>query len=111
MTITKAELVETVAREVAPRITKRDVSRIVQTLIDEICNTLTEGNRIELRGFGVFNTKLRRPKLARNPHTKEPVNIPPRRVPVFKASRLLKARMTTQTPVTPAVPVTPGGKK
>jgi integration host factor subunit beta len=111
MTITKAELVETVAREVAPRITKRDVSRIVQALIDEMCNTLTEGNRIELRGFGVFNTKLRRPKLARNPHTKEPVNIPPRRVPVFKASRLLKARMTTQTPVAPVVPVTPGGKK
>ena len=93
MTITKAELVETVARDVAPRITKRDVSRIVQALIDEMCKTLVDGNRIELRGFGVFNTKLRRPKLARNPHTKEPVNIPPRRVPVFKASRLLKSSM------------------
>ncbi len=103
MTITKAELVEAVAREVAPRITKRDVSRIVQGLLDEMCKALTEGNRIELRGFGVFNTKLRRPKLARNPHTKEPVSIPPRRVPVFKASRLLKARMTMIQPT--------GGKK
>jgi integration host factor subunit beta len=94
MTITKAELVEIIARQVAPRITKRDVTKIVQSLIDEICETLTNGNRIELRGFGVFNTKLRRPKLARNPHTKEPVSIPPRRVPVFKASRLLKGTMT-----------------
>jgi integration host factor subunit beta len=93
MTITKAELVETIARQVAPRITNSDVTKIVQSLIDEICGTLGEGNRIELRGFGVFNTKLRRPKLARNPHTKETVNIPPRRVPVFKASRLLKANM------------------
>jgi integration host factor subunit beta len=94
MTITKAELVEIIARQVAPRITKRDVTKIVQSLIDEICKTLTDGNRIELRGFGVFNTKLRRPKLARNPQTKEPVSIPPRRVPVFKASRLLKGGMS-----------------
>ena len=97
MTITKAELVETIARQVAPRITKRDVTKIVQNLIDEICKALTDGNRIELRGFGVFNTKLRRPKLARNPHTKEPVSIPPRRVPVFKASRLLKSSMSGQS--------------
>jgi len=97
MTVTKAELVENVSREVAPRITKRDVARIVQTLLNEICRTLVDGNRIELRGFGVLNTKLRRPKLARNPHTREPVSIPPRRVPVFKASRLLKASMMTTT--------------
>lgn len=91
MTITKANLVETIAKEIGPRITKRDVGRIVQKLLDEMINTLVKGDRIELRGFGVFNTKLRKPKLARNPKTKTPVNIPPRRVPVFKASRLLKA--------------------
>ncbi|OYD16463.1 hypothetical protein CH330_02795 [candidate division WOR-3 bacterium JGI_Cruoil_03_51_56] len=90
MTITKADLVEKVTRLVAPNITKRDVARIVQMLIDEVCQTLRDGNRIEIRGFGVMNTKLRKPKVARNPKTKEPVNIPPRRVPVFKASRLLK---------------------
>jgi len=109
MTVTKAELVETIAREVAPRITKRDVARIVQALLDEINRTLIEGNRIERRGFGVLNTKLRRPKLARNPHTREPVNIPPRRVPVFKASRLLKAAMITT--VTPRAEQTPTGGK
>ncbi|MDH5187157.1 MAG: HU family DNA-binding protein [bacterium] len=90
MTITKANLVEEVAKEIGPRVTKRDVGRIVQGFMDEMIKTLIQGNRIELRGFGVFSTKLRKPKLARNPKTKEPVNIPPRRVPVFKASRLLK---------------------
>lgn len=40
-----------------------------------------------------MSTKLRKPKIARNPKTKEPVSIPPRRVPVFKASRLLKASL------------------
>jgi nucleoid DNA-binding protein len=93
MTITKADLVETIARQVAPNITKRDAGRIVQMFIDEICKTLQEGNRIEIRGFGVMSTKLRKPKVARNPKTKDPVNIPPRRVPVFKASRLLKSSL------------------
>lgn len=93
MTITKADLVETISRQMAPTITKRDVGRIVQLFIDELCRALQEGNRVEIRGFGVLSTKLRRPKLARNPKTKAPVNIPPRRVPVFKASRLLKASL------------------
>ena len=93
MTITKADLVETISRQMTPAITKRDVGRIVQLFIDEICKTLLEGNRVEIRGFGVMSTKLRKPKVARNPKTKDPVNIPPRRVPVFKASRLLKASL------------------
>jgi nucleoid DNA-binding protein len=93
MTVTKADLVEKITQQVQPNITKRDVTRIVQMFIDEICLTLKDGNRIEIRGFGVMSTKLRKPKVARNPKTKEPVNIPPRRVPVFKASRLLKSSL------------------
>lgn len=93
MTITKADLVETISRQMAPTITKRDVGRIVQLFIDELCRALQEGNRVEIRGFGVLATKLRKPKVARNPKTRTPVNIPPRRVPVFKASRLLKASL------------------
>lgn len=94
MTVTKANLVEKIAERMAPAITKRDVGRIVQMFIDDVCQTLREGNRIEIRGFGVLSTKLRKPKIARNPKTKEPVSIPPRRVPTFKASRLLKASLT-----------------
>lgn len=94
MTITKADIVETISRQMAPNITKRDVGRIVQLFIEELCRALQEGNRVEIRGFGVLSTKLRKPKVARNPRTKATVNIPPRRVPVFKASRLLKASMT-----------------
>ncbi len=96
-TITKADLVEEVSKEMAPRITKRDVGRIVQKFIDEMIKTLVQGDRIEIRGFGIFITKLRKPKLARNPKTKEPVNIPTRRVPVFKPSRLLKATISKKS--------------
>ncbi|MFO7637811.1 MAG: HU family DNA-binding protein [bacterium] len=93
MTITKADLVEKITEQVKPNVTKRDVARIVEMFIKEVCTTLQDGDRIEIRGFGVMSTKLRKPKVARNPKTKEPVNIPPRRVPVFKASRLLKASL------------------
>lgn len=93
MTITKADIVETISRQMAPNITKRDVGRIVQLFIEELCRALQEGNRVEIRGFGVLSTKLRKPKVARNPKTKATVNIPPRRVPVFKASRLLKGSL------------------
>lgn len=93
MTITKADIVETISRQMAPNITKRDVGRIVQLFIEELCRALQEGNRVEIRGFGVLSTKLRKPKVARNPRTKATVNIPPRRVPVFKASRLLKGSL------------------
>ncbi|MEO0093322.1 MAG: HU family DNA-binding protein [candidate division WOR-3 bacterium] len=93
MTITKANLVEEVAKEMAPRITKRDVSRIVQKFLDAMIQSLVKGDRIEIRGFGILKTKLRKPKVARNPKTNQPVNIPTRRVPVFKASRLLKAKI------------------
>ncbi|NPV14779.1 integration host factor subunit beta [candidate division WOR-3 bacterium] len=93
MTITKADIVENISRQMAPNITKRDVGRIVQLFIEELCRALQEGNRVEIRGFGVLSTKLRKPKVARNPRTKATVNIPPRRVPVFKASRLLKANL------------------
>ncbi|MGB9743034.1 MAG: HU family DNA-binding protein [candidate division WOR-3 bacterium] len=98
MTITKADLVETISRQMAPAITKRDVARIVQLFLDELCRALQEGNRVELRGFGVLTTKLRKPKVARNPRTKAPVNLPPRRVPVFKASRLLKNSLSQVQP-------------
>lgn len=90
MTITKADLVQVIANEMAPKISRRDVGRIVQRFLDEMCKALTDGNRIELRGFGILNTKLRKPKIARNPKTKAPVNLPTRRVPVFKSSSILR---------------------
>lgn len=90
MTITKQQIVEEITREVSPRVSKRDVAEIVQKFLDKIIDNLADGNRIELRGFGIFNTKLRKPKIARNPKTNEPVSLPPRRVPVFRASKIFK---------------------
>uniref|UniRef100_A0A7V3ZTP9 Integration host factor subunit beta n=1 Tax=candidate division WOR-3 bacterium TaxID=2052148 RepID=A0A7V3ZTP9_UNCW3 len=90
MTITKQHIVDEIVKEISPRVSRKDVYDIVQIFLDKIIDNLAEGNRVELRGFGIFNTKLRKPKIARNPKTNEPVSLPPRRVPVFKASKIFK---------------------
>jgi len=69
MTITKQQIVEEITREISPRVSKKDVAEIIQKFLDKIIDNLAEGNRIELRGFGIFNTKLWGPKIARNPKT------------------------------------------
>ena len=86
MTITKADLVETISRQMSPSITKRDVGKIVQMFIDEVCKTLQEGNRIEIRGFGSFSVKTWRARTARNPRTGAFVEVRQKRFPVFRKS-------------------------
>jgi len=91
-TITKKELVERVAQMLgqdAPAI--RDT---VQALLDAISEYLVEGRRIELRNFGVFSVKRRRPRVGRNPNEPETdIKIPAILVPTFKAGKLLKQRV------------------
>ena len=89
MSVTKYGLVDVVTAEVGPKITRKDVGIIVDRFLTVLAKTLAEGNRVELRGFGVFMSKVRRARLGRNPRTREPVRIPSRLVPVFKPSRIL----------------------
>lgn len=89
MSVTKYGLVDVVTAEVGPKITRKDVGIIVDRFLTVLAKTLAEGNRVELRGFGVFMSKVRRERLGRNPRTREPVRIPSRLVPVFKPSRIL----------------------
>jgi nucleoid DNA-binding protein len=99
MTITKYEIVNKIYNQLKPKITRSDILKIVQMFIDEISNSVLAGNRVELRDFGVFSTKLRKPKLGRNPKTNQPVPIPPRLVITFKPGRNLKAKLTKTKPV------------
>ncbi len=95
MTITRMDFVDTIERrikEIYPHIniSRKEIEKILELFIQGFIKNLTDGHRIELRGFGVFSTKMRKPKIARNPKTKEEVRLPPRRVPIFKASKNLK---------------------
>lgn len=88
MTKTKKDIVKEVAKITG--FTQRETAVIVEEFLKVISKMLGSNNRVELRGFGVFFTKLRKPKIARNPRTGERVNLPERVVPVFKPSRFLK---------------------
>lgn len=95
-TITKRALVEHLAQRL-----NRDpamVRDVVQLLMDTISEHLVNGNRIELRNFGVFSIRRRKPRLGRNPHKPdETVQIPATPVPVFKAGKILKHRVKNQS--------------
>ena len=71
-------------------LTKKDTERILNAAIDAITLALVRGEKVQLSGFGTFETKEREARVGRNPHTKEAIDIPATRVPSFKASKALK---------------------
>lgn len=71
-------------------ITKKDAERVLNAAIDTITAKLVSGEKVQLSGFGVFEVKEREPRVGRNPHTRQSIEIPATRVPAFKASKALK---------------------
>lgn len=86
--MTKAELVEEVAR--TAQITKKHAELIVNTVFESIVNSLKDGDKIELRGFGSFRIRQRGPRVGRNPKTGARVEVPSKRIPYFKPGKELK---------------------
>lgn len=86
--MTKAQLVEQVAR--STQLTKKHAELIVNTVFDGIVDSLKEGEKIELRGFGSFRIRHRGARIGRNPKTGERVDVPPKRIPYFKPGKDLK---------------------
>ena len=84
----KAELIATVS-EVAG-LSKKDSEKAVNATFDAITAALEAGEKVSLVGFGAFDVKERAARMGRNPRTKEEVEIPASRVPVFKAGKALK---------------------
>jgi len=90
VTIKKIDLIDAVEKQIGPRFTKKDIALIVNLFLKEISRQLAEGNRIEIRRFGIFKTNKRKEKIAKNPKTGKEIHIPARLVPVFKPSKILK---------------------
>jgi nucleoid DNA-binding protein len=72
---------------------------VVQGVFDAIVQTLASGGRIELRNFGVFEVRRRRPRKARNPRTREAVEVPARLVVTFKPGQAVERRVGQLTKV------------
>ncbi len=86
--MTKAELVDEVAKN--SDLSKKDAEVIVQTVLDSIVDSLKQGEKVELRGFGSFRLRDRAPRQGRNPKTGEKVFVPAKKVPYFKPGKHLK---------------------
>ena len=84
----KTELIAIAAENAG--LTKKDTERVLNACIDAITLSLMKGEKVQLSGFGTFETKDREARVGRNPHTKEAIDIPATRVPSFKASKALK---------------------
>ncbi|MGB3688816.1 MAG: integration host factor subunit beta [Jannaschia helgolandensis] len=88
----RSELIQKVADE-NPHLYQRDVEKIVNTIFEEVIQALSDGNRVELRGFGAFSVKQRDARTGRNPRTGEAVEVEEKHVPFFKAGKLLRDRL------------------
>ena len=95
--MTKAELVSIIRQKIdqTKNFKKREVSlKIISSVLDTLFSVMreniAEGKHIELRGFGTFETKIREPKKAINPRTKEIVNVKRHAVPIFRPGKELK---------------------
>ncbi|MEX2572610.1 MAG: HU family DNA-binding protein [Gemmatimonadota bacterium] len=89
--MTKADLVQLASETIGPGITKKDCAIVVDAFLNSIKDAMAEHKNIEIRGFGTFKVRERKSRLARNPRTGDPVEVPPRAVPVFKPSKDLRA--------------------
>jgi integration host factor beta subunit len=94
--MTKSVLIEKVSEKVGS-LTRKQTEIVVETVFDSIKEALVSGEKIEIRGFGNFKLKNRRPRKARNPKTGEKVDVPEKRVLHFKAGKALREAMNSKT--------------
>jgi integration host factor subunit beta len=85
----KRELVDAVAEQL-PDYYKQDVAQAVDIILEEISQALTEGRRVEIRGFGSFSVRMRKPRTTKNPKTGKIMDIPARKTLHFTMSKSLK---------------------
>ena len=84
----KTELVASVAEKTG--LTKKDSEKAVNAVLAAVTESLQEGDKVQLVGFGTFEVRERKARKAKNPQTKEDIPIPETKVPAFKAGKGLK---------------------
>ncbi len=92
--MTKSVLIEKVSERVGS-LTRKQTEIVVDTVFESIKEALVRGEKIEIRGFGNFKPKNRKPRKARNPKTGEKVDVPQKRVLHFKVGKALREAMNT----------------
>lgn len=93
--MTKSELIQRIADR-NQQLGLRDAEYAVKTILDAMAETLADGRRIEIRGFGTFSLSHRPARVGRNPKSGEPVLVPEKNVPHFKPGKELRERVDDQ---------------
>jgi integration host factor subunit beta len=88
----KSELIQLISSK-QPHLSHDDVSATVTLIINKLINELTNGGRVEIRGFGAFSLKQRKARLGRNPRTGVMVSVPPKHAVYFKPGAILRERV------------------
>ena len=91
--MTKAEFVESLAN--TPNQTKSESERVMEAVVDVLKQALQRGEKVDLRGLGVFKVRENKPRQARNPRTGETLSIPARKAAVFKPGKERSALLNT----------------
>ena len=92
----KSELIRRISSQ-NPHLYERDIEKVVNEIFDEMVEALRRGDRVELRGFGVFSAKLRAARQGRNPRTGAIVAVAKRALPYFKPGKEMHARLNRET--------------
>ncbi len=92
--MTRSELVQKLIQE-NPDLKIAQAEKSLSVILDEIMTALAQGNRVELRGFGVFSIRKRDPRMGRNPRTGDPVKVASKSVPFFKAGKELQEKLNS----------------
>jgi integration host factor subunit beta len=88
----KSEMIEKLAAE-NTHLTHAEVERLVNVILGKMTDALSDGGRVELRGFGAFSVRSRPARVGRNPRTGEMVDVPAKAVPFFKSGKELRERL------------------
>jgi integration host factor subunit beta len=88
----KSELVERVVVK-RPHLSRGDVERVVDAMLDKIAAAMSQRDRVEMRGFGTFATRKRRARIGRNPRSGTSIAVGERFIPFFKAGKEMRARL------------------
>ena len=95
MAVVKSNILKQLSKNY-PNFLKKDLERFVNIIFDEIKSTLKRGERVEIRGFGVFSTNTQKARLSRNPKTGEKVNTPEKKTIHFKMSKDLFRKLNNE---------------
>ncbi len=95
MAVVKSKLLKQLSNDY-PNFAKKDIEKFTEIILSEIKRSLRRGDRVELRGFGVFSTKFQKARISRNPKTGEKVNTPEKKTIHFKMSKDLFKKLNNE---------------